>query len=342
MKIKIFSLIIIAFVFVFCNSENQEKQQQSGSNYFLNRGPVYGTTYSIKYEYHKDLLTEIQSELKRLDLSLSSFNKQSIISKLNRNEKNVELDDLFVKLYQKSVEVSKNTLGAFDLTVAPLVNAYGFGFENKDSVTQKSIDSLLEITGYQKVKLSENRIVKDNPNIKLDASAIAKGFAVDLVCELFEKYQIQNYMVEIGGEVRAKGKNNKGEYWRIGIDKPIEDPEAVNRKLQAVVSLKNKAIATSGNYRRFYVKNGVKYSHTINPKTGMPAKNKLLSASVIANDCMTADAYATGFMVLGLEESIKLSEKLPQLDVYLIYYDAEDNMNKIFVSAAFESEIKDL
>jgi len=205
------------------------------------------------------------------------------------------------------------------------VNVWGFGFKNKEQVTPELIDSLKNIVGYKKVRLENGRLVKEHPNTMLDCSAIAKGFACDMVGEYLKKQGCKNFMVEIGGEVVALGKNEKGNYWAIGISNPNENEAFANQQLKAIVQLKDRALATSGNYRNFYVEDGVKYAHTIDPKTGYPVQHSLLSTTVLADDCMTADAFATAFMVSGLEKSIEIAEAIQEIEVYFIYSDEEGN-----------------
>jgi FAD:protein FMN transferase len=294
--------------------------------YITNDGFVFGTSYHIVYEHTADIHNEVMAKIGEVDWSLSTYKDSSVISRVNKNDDSVVLDAHFLNVFSKSLEVSQRTDSAFDITVAPLVNAWGFGFSKKETITPEKIDSILPFVGIAKVRLVDGKIVKDDPRLKLDASAIAKGYGVDVAANYLESVGIVNYMVEIGGEIRAKGINAKGITWGVGIDKPIDDPAVSDRKLQAVVRLGNHAMATSGNYRNFYVQDGKKYAHTINPKTGYPKQSDILSATVIAPDCMTADAYATAFMVLGLEHSIKIVESDPSLEAYFIYSDDQGNM----------------
>ena len=258
--------------------------------------------------------------MKRIDLSLSTYVPASIISGINKNDTAVIVDDHFINVFNQSIEVSEKTNGLFDVTVAPVINAWGFGFTKKANVDSVMIDSLLEFIGYKMVKLEGKKLVKQKPQSMLDFNAIAQGYTVDVLATYLESKGITNYLVELGGEVRAKGKKNKDKYWTVGIDQPNEIPTD-GRPLQAIIKLKDRALATSGNYRKFYVEDGKKYAHIIDPYTGYPAKHNLLSATVLANDCMTADAYATAFMVMGLEKSKHfLSEhKELQLEVFFIY-----------------------
>ena len=311
------------------------------AKYIFNEGQIYGTIYHIVYESPagKDLKPEIDAELQRLTLIFSTFNPESQISKVNKNIP-VELDPLFINCFNCSMKVSELSEGAFDITVAPLVNAWGFGFTNRQKITQPLIDSLLLVTGYKKVKLEKGKVVKENPGIMLDMSAISKGYTCDIIGSFLAERGCRNYMVEIGGEVVAKGINNRGTVWNIGISKPDETSYYAREDIQAVVKLPGKALATSGNYRNFYVQDGKKYGHEINPHTGYPAEQNLLSTTVLANDCMTADAWATAFMVLGLEKSVEIQKKLPGIEVYFIYAD-ESGFNKIYMSDHFREYLSE-
>ena len=313
-------------------------RNRNSNIYQYNEGTVFGTLYHISYEYPKDLHSEIRIELKKFDNSLSTFNPNSVISRINQNDSTVQPDTWFMRVFTKGLEVSEATNGSFNMTVAPLVNMWGFGFKKSESVTQAKIDSVLQFVGIDKVRIKNNRIEKSDTRLMLDASAIAKGYACDVIGELLAAKGIQNFMVEIGGEVYANGKNDHHECWRIGINKPIEDKSAQSGEIQDVISLCNSGMATSGNYRNFYYKDGKRYAHTINPHTGFPVQHSLLSATVIAPDCMTADAFATAFMVMGVEKSMKLVEKNPELEAYFIYDD--NGQNRVVMSNGFKERIK--
>ena len=220
------------------------------------------------------------------------------------------------------MEVSKNSEGVFDITCAPFINVWGFGFSKKDSVTPQMIDSLKTFVGYQKVHLEGNQVVKEDPRLLLNCSAIAKGYACDVVARLLEKEGIENYMIDIGGEVVMKGVNPNGICWRIGINIPEDDSTNTKNNYDEIVQLcKKGAIATSGNYRNFYIKDGKKYAHTIDPRTGYPSEQNILSATIVANDCITADAYATAFMAMGLDKAKEMAASLPEIEYYIIYAD---------------------
>jgi thiamine biosynthesis lipoprotein len=324
-KKYIFTLMIVAGIFSVFFVLQCRKNKGAEPHYIQDEGLIFGTLYSIKYCYSEDIAGDIDAELRKVDSTFSTFNPASIISKINKNDSTVVLNDWFIKLFHKSEEISAQTDGAFDMTVAPLVNLWGFGFEKKDSAGQTVIDSLLQFTGYKTVRLENNRIKKEKPQTMLDASAIAKGYSCDIIASLLESKGITDYLIEIGGEMRGKGVNSSGKCWVVGIRKPTETGY-INEPLQQKIRFcEGKGLATSGNYRNFYYKDGKKYAHTIDPKTGYPVQHRLLSASVIASDCMTADAYATAFMVMGLEKSEKLLKQLPELDVFFIYTDEKEN-----------------
>jgi len=290
--------------------------------YIHNEGKAQGTYYSATYlqPEGKDLQAQLDTFFNEFDRSLSTYNPNSLISRINRND-TVTVDKYFETVFRASQKVSEATDGAFDITVAPLVNAWGFGFGNRDRSKEPDISKFMPLIGYQKVKLENRKISKENKDIMIDVSAIAQGYSADLIADIFEKNGCEHYMIDIGGEIVCKGNNPKGKNWQIGIDKPVDDSLNVSGELQTIVSITNRAITTSGNYRQFYLKDGKKYAHTINPKTGRPVNHNLLSATVVAADCTTADAFATAFMVLGKDSAMALCKRTPDMDCYLIYTD---------------------
>lgn len=312
MKLAGFAVVLV-LVLAACQSKKSEYLRISGF--------AQGTTYNITYENsnNEDYTDDIDSILKAFDKSLSIYDSTSIISRINNNDPTVEADDWFVTVFNKSAEVSVLSGGAFDITVGPVVKAWGFGNAPIAKHDTAYIDSLLQFVGMDKVKLEGRKVIKKSPGVKIDVNAIAQGYSVDVVSNFFDNKQIRNYLVEIGGEVRCKGTNAKNNLWHIGIDKPNDGNIIPGGELQAIIELNNKSLTTAGNYRKFFVENGVKYGHTIDPKTGFPARNTLLSATVVCDDAMTADAYDTVFMVLGLEKSLELLKKLPGIEVYFIY-----------------------
>ncbi len=293
-------------------------------------GQIFGTTYHIKYEASEPLERDIALELQQVDNSLSTFNPQSTLARFNAG-KTDRTDAMLYEVLTKAREISEATGGAFDVTVMPLVNAWGFGPEKEHAPSDAEVARLLRHVGYRKITLRpDSTIVKADPAVTIDLAAIAKGYGVDRIARLLREHGVRNYMVEIGGEVVTKGRNPKGEPWKIGVSNPQEgEPGKEKGELQTIMELENAALATSGNYRNFYVRDGRRYAHTIDPKTGHPVQHSLLSATVIAPDCATADAYATSFMVMGVEKALKVVKAHPQLKAYLIYEDAQGKLRVI-------------
>lgn len=330
-QIPFLILLIVGTVLIVRQQQSLPYQQSSDF--------IFGTAYKIVYQHDKDLSKEIREELMKVDYSLSPFNEKSVITAVNQN-RDVVLDTLFLDVFTKSMEISRETDGAFDITVAPLVNAWGFGFKNETRPTPRQVDSLLQIVGYKKVRLEDNKIIKQDRRMMLDCSAIAKGYGVDVVARYLRSLGIRNFMVEIGGEVVTSGVNPQRLPWRVGVVKPSEDSLNVNNELQTILNVTDKAMATSGNYRNFYYKNGKRFAHTIDPKTGSPVQHSLLSATVLADECAVADAYATSFMVMGLERAKKLLERHPELMVYLIYDDGKDSL-AVWFSPSLQDKIEE-
>jgi thiamine biosynthesis lipoprotein len=315
------------------------------------KSPVYanftgfaqGSTYSIVYDNKKnidpaELRNKVEKILSDFDMSLSVYKDSSIISKINRNE-DVVPDSFFTEVFRKSVLISEMTDGAFDITVGPLVRAWGFGPDAHKSFTEAKRDSLIKLVGMSKVSLINGQLIKTDPHVCLDVNAIAQGFSVDVICRFFDNLGINNYLVEIGGELRAKGKKGVN-FWKIGIDKPVDNNMSPGETLQAIIKISDKALATSGNYRKFYVENGIKYSHEIDPKTGYPAKNTLLSATIIADECAIADGIATACMVMGKEKTIQFLGIHPEFEAYLVYSDDSGNF-KTWTSEKLKSELSE-
>jgi thiamine biosynthesis lipoprotein len=320
-------IIAALFIVIFLNA-CQDVQ------YHKIEGETQGTTYHIIYNKDKMLKTEIDSILNDIDLSLSKYREDAILYKINKNQ-DVALDNHFIKVFNKAIEISKASNGLFDITVGPLVNLYGFGNENRGDVLDSNlIDSLLQFVGYKKVKIVNNHLEKENPGIQIDMNAIAQGYSVDVIADFLERQGVKNYMVEVGGEVICKGKNEFGDEWRIGVEKPLENTDINDRQIELILGFKDvkKAVATSGNYRKFFVENGIKFTHTINPQTGYPTRDSLVSASIMANDCMTADGYATACMVSGFENAKKIVENDPNLEAFFIYFDKNGNYKFYFTS----------
>jgi len=288
-------------------------------------GPTQGTIYNITYQSRDsiDYQSRIESLLREFDMSVSTYEPASLISRFNKTPEDIRPDEYLRTVVEASRQIFEESNGAFDITIAPVVNAWGFGFTDPAIIDSALIDYLLQFVGMDKVYFRDGYLLKDEEGVMLDVNAIAQGYAVDVVSEFLESEGISNYLVEIGGEVRCKGINSRGQHWRIGIDKPIDGLMIPGVQMEAIISLSGRSLATSGNYRRFYEKDGIKYSHTIDPATGYPVQHGLLSATVIADDCMTADGWATAFMVIGLEESKEILSRRSDLEAYLIYNDEE-------------------
>ncbi len=313
MKANLLTTAILLLQLVACKPVIHEYKKISGY--------TQGTTYHITYEnsVNKDLSTTIDSILKEIDLSLSEYIPNSIISRINRNDTSTEISPMFRAVIEKSAIVNQASAGAFDITVGPLVDAWGFGPKGHKFARKSQIDSLLGFIGMDKIEIKGSKLIKKFPQVDIDVNAIAQGYSVDVVSNFLELKGIENYIVEIGGEVRAKGINSKGETWKVGIDKPIDGNSNPGEQIQAAILLKDKSVSTSGNYRKFYIENGVKYAHHIDPHTGYPTQNCLLSASLFADECAMADANATACLVLGLEKSKEYLSKHKELDALLIY-----------------------
>lgn len=318
MKSRILLLLpIIIALFTSCADKVPVYDSITG----LTQGTTYGITFEKGWRINKEKLQAgVQKILSDFDNSLSTYNTNSVISKINRNEE-VTPDSFFIEVFNRAKEISALTGGAFDITVGPLVNAWGFGPDAIRNFDESKLDSLMNLVGIDKVALVNGKIVKSVPGITLDVNAIAQGFSVDVVSRYLEKQKIKSFLVEIGGEVRVKGTKG-GALWRIGIDEPSDENNPSGEFLQDIVGFSDKSISTSGNYRKFYIDNGVKYSHTIDPKTGSPVRHNLLSATILSDDCMTADAFATACMVLGKDGAIDLLTKYDFIDGYLIYSDS--------------------
>lgn len=311
--------------------------RQQSTPYQHDRGMVFGTVYHITYQSSKSLQKDIEAELAKVDASLSPFNKRSIITAVNENRDTV-VNKMFSDVFALAMKISDSTNGAFDITVAPLVNAWGFGFKGGAMPSRHKVDSLKALVGYHKVSLTNGRVSKTDPRIMLDCSSIAKGYGCDVVAKFLSAKGIDNYMVEIGGEIVTRGISEKRLPWKIGVTKPTDDSLNVNQEIQTIINVTDKAMATSGNYRNFYYKNGRKYAHTIDPSTGYPVQHNILSSTVIADDCATADAYATAFMVMGLDKAKAILSRHPELMAYFILA-SDDGTNKVWFSPSMKDKI---
>ena len=324
-------LLIVGTILIIRQQQNMPYQKYSDF--------VFGTTFTVTYQCDSNMNRSIKDELMKVDFSLSPFNEKSIITAINNNQ-DVTPDQMFMDVFQLAMDVSRDTNGAFDITVAPLVNAWGFGFKNGVKPSPRQVDSLRQIIGYQKVSVENGKIRKQDPRMMLDCSAIAKGYGTDVVARFLRSRGVKNYMVEVGGEIVTSGLNPERLPWKVGVIKPNDDSLNVSHEVQTVLNVTDIAMATSGNYRRFYYKDGKKFAHTIDPNTGYPVQHNILSATVLAKTCAQADAYATSFMVMGLDGAKKVLERHPELMAYLIYDDG-NGKNAVWFSPSLKDKIAD-
>lgn len=305
-------------------------------------GVALGTTYSIACNGNDTLLLQQQVEqlMKRVEKSLSIYDSESIISRVNRNE-DVVLDEYFIECFGVARQVYRQTNGAFDAGASPLFAAWGFGAEGRSTPpTQQQIDSLKELCGMDKFTVVNNRLVKADPRARLNANAVAKGYTVDVVARFLESRGMAGYLVEVGGEIRCRGLKPDGSRWKVGIDMPEDGNFTPGKSMACTIEVSDCAVATSGNYRRFYVSRSGKVPHTINPVTGRPACNSLLSATVVAETCAAADAYATAFMVMGTDSAKALLSNHPELEAFLIF--SEQQQLSAYATPKFKSWLTEI
>ena len=336
MKKLLLLLIALGFIQTSCETKKELRLVE-------NSGYAQGSTYQIKYltSKNQDFEDEIESIFQGIDNSMSTYVPTSLISEVNKGNVQVEVDEMFLDVLHRSIEIAEETNGEFDPTVGPLVSLWGFGFDEiRIDVDSEMIERALSQTGYNKIE-QESSTVKLPEGFSLDFNAIAQGYTVDVIAEYLEGQGVAEYMVEVGGEVRTRGLNDKRKLWTIGVDKPQNDIDS-NDRFQFILELDNASLATSGNYRKYWVdeKTGIKYSHTINPKTGTPAKNRLLSASIVTSSAMDADAYATVCMVKGVVACIEFLEVKPELEGYLVFSNDSGDW-EVYITDGFQNFIKE-
>ncbi|TCI94435.1 FAD:protein FMN transferase [Tenacibaculum sp. M341] len=313
-----FSSFVLILCLMNCVSSTQKEQVENKPSYTKLKGKIFGTTYYIVYKDTVNYQKEFDSIFSLFNNSLSTYTPNSIISKVNQGDSTVVVDAYFIEAFEKAQKIYKDTEGYFDPTIGKLINAYGFGSgETIKNLSENEIQTLLDSKGFEKVTLKENKVLKPE-NIEFNVNAFAKGLGIDVIGRFIEKQQIKDYLVEIGGEIRARGKNSENVFWRLGIDDPNTDQ---TRSYSRVISLKNQSMATSGNYRKFRLnEKGEKIVHTVNPKTGMAQESNLLSVSVLKEgDCADVDAYATAFLAMGLEKTKSFLTTHPELKVVLLF-----------------------
>ena len=316
-------LFIFLLILTACSSEKEMQTVRL-------EGFVFGTTYHITFvnDNPKTYQKQIDSLFYLVNKSTSTYIPTSAISKINKGDSTIIVDEIFKEVFQKSKRIFKETNGFFDPTVGNLVNAWGFGpKEAKKEIAEAEVRQMMQFVGLDKVQLVNNQIKKEAPEIFLDFNSIAKGFGIDVIGRFLESKNITNYLVEIGGEIRAKGKNLSGNFWKVAIEQPNTDG---TQSFQTTIQLVNESMATSGNYRKFRIaKDGKKYVHTVNPKTGFATESNLLSASVILNsDCADVDAYATAFMAMGFEKTKTFLKNHNRIKVVLMYLDAKNTIKE--------------
>lgn len=298
-------------------------------------GVTQGSYYSVIYYDERDFSDEIDSILKDVENSVSLWQENSIIRKVNEN-KDVIVDKIFIDNFNWAVKAAEFSDGLFDATIAPLVSAWGFHYKKEIALTDKMIDSILELVDYRKIRIEEGRVIKDNENMSLDFNAVAQGYTADIIGEYLYSQGINNYLVDIGGEITAKGVKPNGETWKIGIEKPAPDKNA-ERVIQMKIELKDKAVVTSGSYRKYIEKDNVRYSHSIDPRTGQPVEHNLLSATIIADNAAWADCLASICMIAGMEKASELL-KNEDVEALFIYLD-DENQLQTFQTEGFEKMI---
>jgi len=322
--------VVLIVLFFSCTNKEIVKNQVIGE--------ALGTSYNIIYlaDRQIDYKHEIDSVFSVINQSLSTYIPTSDISRINSGDTTIQIDHMFKEVFVLSKEIYEATNGYFDPTVGNLVNAWGFGPEEQMAMDSVKVDSLLNYVGFDKVQISsENIIVKEDANIYFDFNAIAKGYAIDRVAAMLNDKDLQNFLVEVGGEIVAKGTNVvKNKPWVVGID----DPEAVGgRELKLLINLENRALASSGNYRKYRIDSitGKRYVHTIDPITGYTKDSNTLGVTIIAENCALADAYATAFMAMDLDEAFKLISSNEKLEAYIVYFDNKGE-TKEFLTAGFK------
>lgn len=310
---KLAYLIVFVLTIIGC-------QNKSPKNYIKLNGFTQGTTYAITYfdKQNRDFSMQVEDILERVDSSMSLYRDNSIISQWNRSAQGIQVDTLLAQVVIQSLQINDQTDGAFDITIGPLARAWGFHMKRGEMPDQQTIDSLVKFTGHNMINLNGLNLSKAYPEVIIDVNAIAQGYTVDLLSDYLEMQGVNDYLVELGGEVRTLGESPSGKKWRVGVDKPIDNALS-GETLQVVLSLSGESLVTSGNYRKFFVKDGVKYSHTIDPVSGYPVSHSLLSATVIDSTAARADALATAFMVMGLNRAKEWLSVNPEVEAYLIY-----------------------
>lgn len=304
------------------------------------QGLAQGSYYAITYfdELNRNFQHEIDSIFHAVDMSVNLWVDCSVISKVNRNEE-VTLDSIFIDNFRIAQKAARLSDGYFDPTISPIVAAWGFSYKSGDSITPQLIDSLKQLVNYQKIRIENGKVVKENPNMKLDFNAIAQGYTSDLIASFLESRGIKNYLVDTGGEIMARGSKPNGQPWIVGIEKPAKNWDS-EQVVQTRITLRDKGLVTSGSTRKYVERNGRRYSHCIDPKTGYPVEHNVLSATVMAENSVWADAMASICMVMGIEKSLPLIESMDGIEVYYIFVNDQNEL-ETFATEGFQKLIID-
>ena len=325
------SFLVILALLALASCDNQPKK-------IILKGLAQGSYYAITYydEQGRNFQREVDSIFRAVDRSVNLWVDSSVICKVNRNEE-VTLDSIFVDNFRIAQEAARLSGGYFDPTISPIVAAWGFSAKTGDSITPQLIDSLKQLVDYRKVRIENGKVVKENPAMQLDFNAIAQGYTSDLIASFLDSRGIKNYLVDTGGEIMARGAKPDGKPWIVGIEKPAEswDSEQV---VQTRIALCNKGLVTSGSTRKYMERNGKRYSHCIDPKTGYPVEHQLLSATVLADNSVWADALASICMVMGMERSLETVEAMDGVEAYYIFVNAEGEL-ETFATEGFDALI---
>ena len=298
---------------VSCN--NAKKQQFMG----ITQGSYYSITYFD--EQNRDFSRDFDSIFQEIESTLSLWDENSIIRKVNRNDTSVVLNQIFIDNFNYAMRAAEISGGYFDPTVGPLVQAWGFHFKEGMEMTPEIVDSLKQLVGYRKIKIENGKVIKENPNMTLDFNAVAQGYTTDVIGDFLLSKNVNDFLVDVGGEILARGRKPNGDLWKVGIEKPAESKDA-ERIVQEIVDLDNRSIVTSGNYRKYVERGGKRYSHSLNPMSGYPSENSLLSATIIVENTAWADCLASICMVVGFEKAIEIIESSDcDVDAYFIYID---------------------
>ena len=322
-------LIALTFLFLFISCSRQPQK-------ITLQGLAQGSYYAITYydEQNRNFQREIDSIFHAVDVSVNLWVDSSVISKVNQNEE-VALDSIFIDNFRIAQEAARLSDGYFDPTISPIVAAWGFSYKNGDSITPQLIDSLKQLVDYRKIRIESGKIVKENPAMTLDFNAIAQGYTSDLIARFLENRGIKNYLVDTGGEIMARGEKPNGQPWIVGIEKPAENWDS-ERVLQTRIALRDKGLVTSGSTRKYVERNGKRYSHCIDPKTGYPVEHNVLSVTVLAENSVWADALASICMVMGMERSLPLIESMDGMEAYYILVNDQNEL-ETFATEGFRA-----